>query len=284
MCYVRRNRRADTYTLYLGPQPDGGKLLAARKSGWRPCSTNYAISADPRCFAGCGDAGPVLGRLRANFLSTKFTVFDNAANVRGGSGTGSTPPAAGSAPILSSGKAASGGGGGNGGGVTVAVDYSPKQVATGAAAGDGHGFHRRQLPGQEHRDRRGRRHWGPSRRRDVGLLLLDESQQHNWFTIPGCSGRLLPCWHLNFRGRLTLGSVKNFQLVSGAICDSAVAGGGSSVTGAAAAPPSSSSYKPVLLEFRKIGKDTFTMDYCYPLSAFQAFAICLSSFGTKVGD
>ncbi|KAE8684482.1 Detected protein of unknown function [Hibiscus syriacus] len=37
----------------------------------------------------------------------------------------------------------------------------------------------------------------------------------------------------------------------------------------------------VILQFGKIGKDIFTMDYRYPLSAFQAFAICLSSFGTK---
>ncbi|KAF8721037.1 hypothetical protein HU200_023450 [Digitaria exilis] len=38
----------------------------------------------------------------------------------------------------------------------------------------------------------------------------------------------------------------------------------------------------VILQFGKIGKDLFTMDYCYPISAFQAFAICLSSFDTKI--
>jgi hypothetical protein len=38
----------------------------------------------------------------------------------------------------------------------------------------------------------------------------------------------------------------------------------------------------VLLQFGKIGKDIFTMDYQYPLSAYQAFAICLTSFGTKL--
>ncbi|KAH1113385.1 hypothetical protein J1N35_006763 [Gossypium stocksii] len=37
----------------------------------------------------------------------------------------------------------------------------------------------------------------------------------------------------------------------------------------------------VVLHFGKIGKDIFTMDYGYPLSAFQAFAICLSSFDTE---
>ena len=77
----------------------------------------------------------------------------------------------------------------------------------------------------------------------------------------------LQCWCLNFRGRVTVASVKNFQLV-------------------AATEPSPTStqgdHDKVLLQFGKIGKDMFTMDYRYPLSAFQAFAICLSSFDTKL--
>ncbi|KAK4283307.1 hypothetical protein QN277_000271 [Acacia crassicarpa] len=36
------------------------------------------------------------------------------------------------------------------------------------------------------------------------------------------------------------------------------------------------------VKFRKVADDTFTMDYRQPLSAFQAFAICLTSFGTKL--
>ncbi|KHG22721.1 Tubby-like F-box protein 5 [Gossypium arboreum] len=76
----------------------------------------------------------------------------------------------------------------------------------------------------------------------------------------------LQCWCLNFKGRVTVASVKNFQLV-------------------AAVEPSENvtitEQENVILQFGKIGKDIFTMDYCYPLSAFQAFAICLSSFDTK---
>jgi hypothetical protein len=44
----------------------------------------------------------------------------------------------------------------------------------------------------------------------------------------------------------------------------------------------SSFFQQVLLQFGKVGNDMFTMDYRYPLSAFQAFAICLSSFDTKL--
>ncbi|PWA34977.1 F-box domain, cyclin-like protein [Artemisia annua] len=74
----------------------------------------------------------------------------------------------------------------------------------------------------------------------------------------------LQCWCLNFKGRVTVASVKNFQLAVD-----------SSQNGEAA------EQDDVILQFGKIGKDIFTMDYQYPLSAFQAFAICLSSFDTK---
>lgn len=76
----------------------------------------------------------------------------------------------------------------------------------------------------------------------------------------------LQCWCLNFRGRVTVASVKNFQLV-------AAVGPSHNVSAA--------EQERVILQFGKIGKDIFTMDYRYPLSAFQAFAICLSSFDTK---
>ncbi|KAL9253601.1 Tubby-like F-box protein 5-like protein [Drosera capensis] len=76
----------------------------------------------------------------------------------------------------------------------------------------------------------------------------------------------LQCWCLNFRGRVTVASVKNFQLVAAVEPHHNV--------------PAAEQEK-VILQFGKIGKDIFTMDYWYPLSAFQAFAICLSSFDTK---
>ena len=37
---------------------------------------------------------------------------------------------------------------------------------------------------------------------------------------------------------------------------------------------------PVLLQMGKVGKHCFNMDYQYPLSMLQAFAICLSRFDT----
>jgi len=86
----------------------------------------------------------------------------------------------------------------------------------------------------------------------------------------------LQCWCLNFRGRVTVASVKNFQLI--AATQQAPATAGIPMP----AQSSQSDYDKVILQFGKVGKDMFTMDYRYPLSAFQAFAICLTSFDTKL--
>ncbi|KAK6132430.1 hypothetical protein DH2020_033827 [Rehmannia glutinosa] len=74
----------------------------------------------------------------------------------------------------------------------------------------------------------------------------------------------LQCWCLNFRGRVTVASVKNFQLIAA----------NQPTAGAGAPAPSQqnpSDHDKIILQFGKVGKDMFTMDYRYPLSAFQAF-------------
>ncbi|KAJ3677906.1 hypothetical protein LUZ60_001709 [Juncus effusus] len=111
----------------------------------------------------------------------------------------------------------------------------------------------------------------------------------------------LQCWCLNFRGRVTIASVKNFQLIAGAPGGGPSAGGNNGGPGApgggtgagngngnggAVGQQSGSGgavdQDKIILQFGKVAKDMFTMDYRYPLSAFQAFAICLSSFDTKL--
>jgi len=63
---------------------------------------------------------------------------------------------------------------------------------------------------------------------------------------------------LNFNKRVTQASVKNFQLTSKEDPDT------------------------VYLQFGRVGKDVFNMDFRHPFSAYQAFAICLSSFDYKL--
>jgi len=63
---------------------------------------------------------------------------------------------------------------------------------------------------------------------------------------------------LNFNKRVTQASVKNFQLTGMEDLDT------------------------VYLQFGRVGKDVFNIDFRYPFSPFQAFAICLSSFDYKL--
>jgi len=75
-----------------------------------------------------------------------------------------------------------------------------------------------------------------------------------------------PKWHeqkgafvLNFNSRVTEASVKNFQLIDNTDPDK------------------------VYLQFGRVGKESFTLDFRYPISAFQAFSLCLSVFDFKLG-
>jgi len=63
---------------------------------------------------------------------------------------------------------------------------------------------------------------------------------------------------LNFNGRVEKPSVKNFQLID------------------------EKSDDRIYLQFGRVTNDTFNMDFEWPLSPFQAFAICLSSFDYKI--
>ena len=74
----------------------------------------------------------------------------------------------------------------------------------------------------------------------------------------------LQCWCLNFRGRVTVPSVKNFQLIDGGT-------------------PGNNADKPVLLQFGKIGRDLFTMDYRYPLTAYQVGGGLALGGGVSIG-
>ena len=61
-------------------------------------------------------------------------------------------------------------------------------------------------------------------------------------------------YHLNFHGRVTVASVKNFQLVR------------------------PDEPERIVAQFGKVGTDRFHLDFREPLTALQAFAIVLSQF------
>jgi len=63
---------------------------------------------------------------------------------------------------------------------------------------------------------------------------------------------------LNFNGRVEKPSVKNFQLIDEA------------------------DENAIYLQFGRVTDEQFNMDFQWPLSPFQAFSICLSSFDYKI--
>lgn len=65
-------------------------------------------------------------------------------------------------------------------------------------------------------------------------------------------------WVLNFHGRVTRSSVKNFQLVR------------------------PDDQKDIVLQFGRTGADTFTMDMQWPISPVAAFSVAVSSLHAKL--
>ena len=86
---------------------------------------------------------------------------------------------------------------------------------------------------------------------DCGLLALQNRPP--WWNVE------LGSFVLNFGGRVSVASVKNFQL-----CDR-------------------DDQDHIMLQFGRIeGRHSFTMDFQYPLTAVQAFAIAISSLQSKI--
>ncbi|CAD5315421.1 unnamed protein product [Arabidopsis thaliana] len=231
-CLIKRNKKTSTFYLYLALTPsftDKGKFLLAARRFRTGAYTEYIISLDADDFSQGSNA--YVGKLRSDFLGTNFTVYD------------SQPPHNGAKP--SNGKASR--------------RFASKQISPQVPAGNfevGHVSYKFNLL----KSRGPRRMIMKKPNKDGSSLTILKNKAPRWHEH-------LQCWCLNFHGRVTVASVKNFQLVA-TVDQSQPSGKGDEET--------------VLLQFGKVGDDTFTMDYRQPLSAFQAFAICLTSFGTKL--
>ncbi|CAL9174106.1 unnamed protein product [Musa hybrid cultivar] len=303
-CYIKRDKSKLTYRLYLCLSPsvlvETGKFLLSAKRNRRTTCTEYIISMDAANIS--RSSYSYIGKLRSNFLGTKFVIYDTQPPYNGAA---LCPPGRTShrfskkvSPKVPSGS------------------YSIAQVTYELNVLGTRGPRRmhcvmysipasslepgRTVPGQPE-------NLIPRSLEDSfrsmsfsKSSMMDRSMDFNSSRFSDITGgtqegeeeneikerplvlrnkpprwhEQLQCWCLNFRGRVTVASVKNFQLIS-------------AVQPAAGAPtpsepPAPSEHDKIILQFGKVAKDMFTMDYRYPLSAFQAFAICLSSFDTKL--
>lgn len=82
---------------------------------------------------------------------------------------------------------------------------------------------------------------------------------------------------MNFNGRVTESSVKNFQIVvsNDKYHRGADAKSGSTSTG---------TFDNMIMQFGKVGKDKFNLDVKYPLSPYQAFCIAIACMDGKIAD
>ncbi|KAL8515541.1 hypothetical protein ACS0TY_014286 [Phlomoides rotata] len=277
-CFIKRNRSNHTYYLFVSLSQalaDDGKFLLAARKCRKPTYTDYTISLHADDTSKGNDT--FVGKLRSNFLGTKFTVYDTVSpnlgakitkswssrvvgskqissklpsvsfpvahisyelNVLGARGPRRMHCVLGSIPASAI----------KPGGAAPTQTYLPLTSVDSFPAIP---FFRMK---SYYMDRSSS---GASSNQGDGSLVL-RNKGPRWH-------EQLQCWCLNFHGRVTVASVKNFQLVASP--ENGVAG---------------PEHDKVILQFGKVGKDVFTMDYRYPISAFQAFAICLSSFDTKI--
>ncbi|KAK1440321.1 hypothetical protein QVD17_06146 [Tagetes erecta] len=303
-CFIKRDKSNLTYHLFLCLSPtallvENGKFLLSAKRTRRTTCTEYVISMDAENISRSSNS--YIGKLRSNFLGTKFIIYDtqpphSSANI---------PPPGRSKRFYSkkvSPKVPSGSY--NIAHITYELNVlgtrGPRRMhcvmhSIPASSLEPGGT----VPGQpdtllpprsledsfrsmsfsksldhstEFSSSRFSEIMGAATSADVPdsekskMPLVLKNKSPRWH-------EQLQCWCLNFRGRVTIASVKNFQLIA-----APPAAGASQPP----PPPPPPEHDKVILQFGKVGKDMFTMDYRYPLSAFQAFAICLSSFDTKL--
>ncbi|KAK1357588.1 Tubby-like F-box protein 5 [Heracleum sosnowskyi] len=274
-CFIRRDRKSSTFLLYCGlaPSEDGNdKLLLAAKKIRRATCTEFVITLVADNFS--RSSSTYIGKLRSNFMGTKFKIYDNQSaddamaqsksklgrrlhttacnyhtatisyelNVLRTRGPRRMNCDMHSIPISS---IQEGGTAPTPISLPISVAKTSSSLVSRRKAQTTIDCSSSKFPSTK----------VPSS--EESMILKNKAPR--WH-------EQLQCWCLNFKGRVTVASVKNFQLV-------------------AAVDPShnvsDAEQERVILQFGKIGRDIFTMDYSYPISAFHAFAICLSSFDTK---
>ncbi|KAM3838763.1 tubby-related protein 1 [Vipera latastei] len=232
-CRLTRDKRGmdrglyPTYYLHL----DNDKkifLLAGRKRK-KSKTSNYLISTDPTDLSRDGEN--FIGKLRSNLMGTRFSVFDNGVNPDRANADWSNVRQELAAVIYET---------------NVLGFKGPRKMTV-------------VIPGMNSDNER-----VPIRPRNDNDGLLVRWQNKIMDSLIELHNKA-PVWNdetqsyvLNFHGRVTHASVKNFQIVH------------------------SDDPEYIVLQFGRVADDVFTMDYNYPLCTVQAFAIALSSFDGKL--
>uniref|UniRef100_A0A8B9JI33 Si:dkey-220f10.4 n=2 Tax=Astyanax mexicanus TaxID=7994 RepID=A0A8B9JI33_ASTMX len=236
-CRITRDRRGmekGIYpTYYLHMEKEDGKrvfLMAGRKRK-KSTTSNYLISTDPTDLS--RDTSSYIGKLRSNVLGTKFTVYDNGENPERKQFIKESESLRQELAAICYEK-------------NILGFKGPRKMTV-------------IIPGMHENDER----VSIRPKSDIESLLTryENGNKENLVCLVNKS----PSWNeqtqsyvLNFHGRVTQASVKNFQIVH----------------------PDNEEY--IVMQFGRVAEDVFSMDYSFPMCALQAFAITLSSFDGKL--
>lgn len=184
----------------------------------------------------------ILGKLRSNFLGTEYMIYDHGKNpgfddsYYDEKNEGDTRCELGAILYAAS---------------TSLGSKGPRKmkVCIGKVDGDGN-------PSKV---------WQPTNKNDERMATCMKKETSNIDELV-CLDNKPPEWNeavgayvLNFNGRVTMASVKNFQLCA------------------------QNEEQEQIMQFGRVGKEEFTLDVQWPMSLYQAFAIALSSFDSKLG-
>ncbi|XP_043964093.1 tubby-related protein 3 isoform X3 [Gambusia affinis] len=237
-CRITRDKKGmdrglyPTYYMHLERDEDRKVFLLAGRKRKKSKTSNYLISVDATDLSRDGES--FIGKLRSNYTGTKFTVYDSGINP--GKNLGMLLEESNTRQEL------------------AAVCYDTNLL----------GFKGPRkmtvvLPGMNMNHER-----IPVRPQNEQESLVNRWQTNVMENLIELHNKA-PVWNedtqsyvLNFHGRVTQASVKNFQIVHDNDPDY------------------------IIMQFGRVAEDIFTLDYNYPMCALQAFAIGLSSFDNKL--
>ncbi|CAF1036331.1 unnamed protein product [Rotaria magnacalcarata] len=234
-CRITRDKRGvekglfPTYFMHVERPGDGKKffVLAGRKRR-RSATSNYLISTDATDLSRDGER--FTGKLRANMIGTHFTVYDNGTNPKKNTPVEEIRREV--AAIVYE---------------TNILGFKGPRKMTILIPGMSSDHHRVEVRPRNESESLIER-WKHSRMENV-LELHNKTPVWNEET---------QSYVLNFHGRVTQASVKNFQIVH------------------------DNDQDYVCMQFGRVNDDVFTCDFKYPMCAVQAFGIALSSFDGKL--
>jgi len=238
-CLIRRERKGldrfwPVYRMYV-QRDDGDEFVLAARRRKQADGHSFLIS---RASGDLKKGSNYIAKLRSNFLGTDWMLYDSGSNPaklpKADAGAGVVRRELG---LFNSQQ-------------NVVGSAAPRRVRVMLPSLDETGFPAVRRPTTESASL-------------PALARNDQTSAKDYLFFTNREPRLNPAtgrYSLNFNGRVTMGSVKNMQLVETSRPDA------------------------VVCQFGKVGKDEFTCDFTWPLTPLQAFGLGVSSLAYKLAN